>query len=1171
MKAPPTTPQSPQRSRIASRRHHLCRRVAASAAAFLVVLAGTLALAAGPAAAAEPPKWHLTLSPSADYFDPAPFDSHDVYTLEAENIGGKSSDAEPIVLDDTVPDGLSAEAVQFYYEGFGLEPNDGKDLSSALCPSAHECLFPGPLASSFPEGVKHGERLIMQVRVGAPSDFLGSIEDNAEVSGGGATTAATTTTNQVDAEPPLGSGFHRFAAAADAAGQPSSQAGGHPDQLLTEMDFTSRTVRAGGGGWGRLDREPLAEPKDIVAELPPGLIGNPQAIPHCALADFFFGACEINTVVGTVGIAFSESQGAFDQVVPLFNLQPSGEFPGELGYTPNGIPFFLTVTVRSGSDYGLDITNAGTPQVTLTRTYVTTWGIPAAHEHDKIRGKGCKGGPSSHGEAWSSYFIQSPAQVYRDCELTFGSLGNLHGGPAETPEVPFLTMPTSCSGEPLAIGARYDTWELPPGEEGHATAVGPPVDGCNQLKFEPTIEARPTTNLADAPSGFDFNLKVPQNTEGPEGKESPTGVATADLKEATVTLPPGLVVNPSSGAGLEGCSPAQIGLTTPVATVPAHFTETPAACPDASKLGTVEVNTALLHNPLLGAVYLATPHQNPSGNLLAGYIVLEGEGLIIKLAGQFQTDPATGQITASFLENPQTPFEEFKFHFFAGARGALRTPAVCGTYEVHSTLTPWSAPEFGPPAEPAGEFETVAGPTGGACPTSAGQEPHSPVLRAGTESPAAGLYSPFSLKLVRQDGEQEIKGIETTLPEGLVGRLAGTSYCPDAALAAAASKSGAAEQSSPSCPASSEVGTVAITAGAGPTPLNVAGKAYLAGPYKGAPLSLAIITPAVAGPFDLGDVVVRTALFVDPLTTQITAKSDPIPTILEGIPLDVRSITLQVNRPRFTLNPTSCEPMAITGSALSALGASTALTQRFQVGGCPALPFKPSLKISLKGSTKHAGHPGLKAVLTYPKGGPYANVAKALVNLPHSEFIDQGNLNKTCTRPVLLEGACPAKSIYGKAKAWTPLLEKPLEGPVYLVGGFGYKLPALVAELDGQIRVLLVGKVDSGKNKGIRNTFEAVPDAPVEKFVLEMKGGPKYSLLENSENLCARPQKAIASFTAQSGKVLDLHPTVANDCKKKGKKHKGKKHHGGHAGGHGKGGRGTSSSRALAAVLPRGW
>jgi hypothetical protein len=1237
------------------RRHH---RVAAGALSALAVFAGALLLTAAPAAAAEAPRWNLTVTPSTDYFIPGSEETT-FYTIQAEDTGGPTSTSEQLVLEDTPPAGLPADAVHLYLPGSSLGLSELSERG--LCPTATRCEYPGPpltatgdltagsdtvsaliaaegagtltagspvvagvtvaagrftagqpiTGAGIPAGtsitavagssltlsapveagatatgvtltaanalpsVHKGQKFVMQVRVPVPPGSAPTaIEDTARVSSGGGPSAQAAASNQISEQPVYG--LHSFKAPLTGpSAQPYTQAGGHPYQFTTEFNLATASALAGESeGWGEFGGWPVHDPQSLTADLPAGLIVNPQAVPTCELARFFADECPISTIVGTLGFR-DEGHFSFDygHLVPLYNLQPAGAYPGELGYEVGGVPFVITADLH-GSDYAIVSTGLNLAPTGITHSRITLWGVPAEHAHDAVRGKAC----STIGAAAPVIELrifnnpdQQAAQERVEQECALESPNNQGpfpaGGPAETPAVPFVTMPTACplipkpGGEPgeeeaapLLFGARSIPWG-PSGEEATATTTDPGVDGCGELRFEPTIEARPTTNLADSPSGLDFVLKVPQNTEGPEGKEDPNGLATANLKEAVVKLPPGLVVNPSSGAGLEGCSEAQVGILS------AAEKNQPAHCPDASRLGTVEVKTALLHGPLQGSVYLATPHQNPSGNLLAGYIVLEGEGIIIKLAGQFQTNKETGQITASFLENPQTPFEEFKFQFFEGARGALRTPAVCGTYTTTATLTPFSAPESGPPAEPAGEFETTAGPTGGACPNAASQEPHSPVFHAGTESPQAGIYSPFSLKLVRQDGEQEIKGIETTLPKGLIGKLAGVSYCPDAALAAAASKSGQAEQQSPSCPVASEVGSVDVAAGAGPTPLNVPGKAYLAGPYKGAPLSLAIITPAVAGPFDLGTVVVRTALLVNPITAQITAKSDPIPTILEGIPLDVRSITLKMARPNFTLNPTNCEPLAITGTALSALGATTALNQRFQVGGCQALPFKPSLKISLKGSTKHAGHPALEATVTYPQGGPYANIASAQVSLPHSEFIDQGNLNKTCTRPVLLEGKCPATSVYGKAKAWTPLLEAPLEGPVYLVGGFGYKLPALVAELDGQIRVLLVGKVDSDKEKGIRNTFEAVPDAPVSRFVLQMKGGKNYSLLENSENICAKPQKAKATFTAQSGKVAELEPTIANSCKK------GKKHGKGHKHGRGNHKHGRPQQRALLSEL----
>ena len=393
------------------------------------------------------------------------------------------------------------------------------------------------------------------------------------------------------------------------------------------------------------------------------------------------------------------------------------------------------------------------------------------------------------------------------------------------------------------------------------------------------------------------------------------------------------------------------------------------------------------------------------------------------------------------------------------------------------------------------------------------------------------------MRLGRADGEQELGSLQATLPKGLAAKFAGIPYCSDAALAAAATRAGKAEQSNPSCPAS-RIGSVTVGAGPGTNPFNASGTAYLAGPYKGAPMSVAVITPAVAGPFDLGTVVVRNALYVDSETAQGRVVSDPFPKILDGVPLKLRSITVRLDRPNFTLNPTNCSPMSVDAVIHSTDGATANPKNLFQVGGCKDLGFAPKLRIDLKGPTKRAKNPALTATLTYPKGN-YANIASAAVTLPHSEFLDQSHIGTVCTRVQFAAQACPAASVYGYAKAETPLLDNPIEGPVYLRSS-DHKLPDLVADLNGQIHIVLAGKVDSGKGGGIRNTFMAVPDAPVSKFTLTMKGGNK-SLLVNSENICNKPQRAIANFTAQNGKVSNTKPLITNDCKKsKGKKKKAK-------------------------------
>ena len=533
--------------------------------------------------------------------------------------------------------------------------------------------------------------------------------------------------------------------------------------------------------------------------------------------------------------------------------------------------------------------------------------------------------------------------------------------------------------------------------------------------------------------------------------------------------------------------------------------------------------------------------------MLAIYLAVEDQktGIIAKLAGEVTPDPQTGQLTALFKDNPQLPIEEIETHFFNGPKAALKTPLACGTYTTTSTLTPWSTPE-GADANLSDSFATsVAAGGSGPCPSSEAGAPNTPSFTAGTTTPQAAAFSPFVLKLSREDGSQQLTGLDATLPKGLTGKLAGIPYCSEAQIAAAKAREapnmGAVEQQSPSCPLASEVGSVTVGAGAGITPLYVSGHAYLAGPYRGAPLSLAIITPALAGPFDLGAVVARTALYVNPETAQIHAVSDPLPSIIQGIPLDLRSIALKMDRPDFTRNPTSCDPTQILEAASTLADQSAALISPFQVGGCGALKFKPKLAISLKGATKRTGHPALRATLTYPKDGRYANIEDAQVTLPHSEFLDTTHIATVCTRVQFAADSCPKASIYGFARAFTPLLDKPVEGPVYLRSS-NHKLPDLVAALNGQVDVDLVGRVDTGKANGIRNSFEAAPDAPVSKFVLEMKGGRK-GLLVNSEDICRKPQRALASYLAHNGMSYEATPLIKNSCGAKAKKKHGAKAH----------------------------
>jgi hypothetical protein len=1032
----------------------------------------------------------------------------DVYRVTASNVGAKAAKSEAVTVEDTLPPGLAVREVLFRWVGTreNPTPREEEDLSRFCTTTPLKCTIPASFFVELGRTVRPDDRLTMFVVVGVEEPFVSGVVTNiAKVHGGGAPAAETTSHNTIEAGPPA-FGLSAFSNPANGPeGTPSIQAGAHPYELATKIDMTS-VIREDAVG------NPFAtateDPRDIVVDLPPGLAGSALSTPEtCTLAQLTAkgpvneqggSGCPTGSRVGYIRTE-PELLRVFG---PLFNMVPEQGVVAEFGFIgPLGDTHVLYISLApTGEGYVLRTTASEITEIGLTDIATDIYGDPYARN-----------------------------------------------GSALEPHVPTLTNPANCDGQPLVTHVHMDSWPKPgsTGADGNpdfsdprwasATYEAPPVTGCNQLQFEPSIEAKPETNRADSPTGLEVNLKVPQA----EGTET---LGTPPLKKAVVTLPAGMSVNPSSANGLVGCSLADLGMS-----ASGQPNAAPPHCPDASKIGNVELETPALKGVLSGQIYVARQTENPFHTLLALYIVISDPktGVIVKLPGEIKADPVTGQLTTVVDNSPQFPFSELRTHFFGGQRAALRTPAVCGTYKVTTQLTPWSAPESGPPATPSSSFKITQSANGGSCPTTAAAQPNAPSFSAGTLSPFAGAYSPFVLHLAREDGSQEFKSLSVALPQGLIGKLAGLSECSEAALASAAAKSGAAEQASPSCPASSELGTVTVGAGAGLTPFYAQGHAYLAGPYKGAPLSLAVITPATAGPYDLGTVVVRNALQVNPETAQISAVSDEIPHILQGIPLDVRSIALNLTRNQFTLNPTSREKMAISGGITSVLNQSSPLSNPFQVGECKKLGFAPKLSLRLKGDTKRGGTPALKATLTYPKGN-YANIAKASVALPHSEFLDNAHIQTVCTRVQLAASACPKGSIYGKARAFTPLLDKPLEGPVYLGTGYGHELPDLLADLNGQIHVILNGTIDS-IHGGIRNRFEVVPDAPVSKFTLEMQGGSK-GLLENSTNLCAKTNRATARFIAQNGKVDNYNPPViAQGCKKSAKKAAGKKKH------HGKG------------------
>jgi hypothetical protein len=823
--------------------------------------------------------------------------------------------------------------------------------------------------------------------------------------------------------------------------------------------------------------------RDTVVGLPLGLVGNPTAAATCDNADLLpagssNAVCPIASQVGVAKIFTLPGESNADIVVPVYNMVRPIDAPAAFAFNYAGSPVRLIPEVRP-DDYGLSVSSTAITQaIPPLAVDVTIWGVPADPSHD-------------------------PERVN-----TIDPLNVFLGTPSPGPREAFLRNPTGCADEPVSFTAAADSWQAPGAFvsaafssdfEGNAFLFG----GCERLAFTPAMTAKFDVRRAASPAGLNVAIHVPQN-------EAPDSLATPDLRKTVITLPEGVAVSPAAAAGLGACSLGQIGLGT--ADAP--------SCPASSEIGTISLKTPLLEEELSGEVFLARQKENPFGTLLAMYLAIRGPGFYLKIPGKIDADARTGQLTATFDNTPQLPFEDLNVQLFGGANAALVLPDECGTFQTEVQMTSWASSTPYSFTTPLTVDEGCN--TGG----------FSPGLKAGTTNPAAGKFSPFTLQVTREDGEQNLSRIEATLPEGVLAKLAGVPLCPDAQAATG------------TCPVASQVGTTTIGVGAGSNPLYVpeAGKAptavYLAGPYKGAPYSLVVKVPAQAGPFDLGTVTVRNGLYVDPTTTQVTAKSDPLPQILEGIPLSYRDVRVEITRNEFTINPTNCEPMKVTSTLTSSGGKTANPSTPFEAANCEGLGFSPKLALSLKGATTRAKDPALKAVLTAPAG--QANIGKVQVVLPPSVFIDNRHISNPCTRVQFEAGAgngtqCPARSILGKATAYSPLLDQPLTGNVYFRSNGGErKLPDLVASLDGQIHVNLVGFIDSVHKKGTetsrtRNTFAAVPDAPVSKFVLELDGGKK-GLLQNSTNLCKSTNKATVKMDGQNGKVNDFETVVKPSC-----------------------------------------
>jgi hypothetical protein len=897
----------------------------------------------------------------------------------------------------------------------------------------------------------------------------------------------------------------------DEAGDPVTEAGTHPFGITTTLFVDRENIPAGGPckTAGAECETPTGQMRDLRVTLPPGFIGNQTAVPRCAGADFATidksvsqPACDDSTAIGVTGV-----QAEFDPIevgrpfpfyyVPVYNLAPPPGAAAKFGFIVQNVPVTTEIFVSKSFPYNLEARLHNTSQALLFYgAELTIWGNPADSVHDPIRG----------------HCIDALASV----GFTKGEIKSLGNCPAGIAEEALITVPRSCQGT-LTTPFEGFSWQEP-GDLSVATAQTPGMDpaSCAALEFDPTLTSSPTATEGESPTGLNVGIEVAD-----PGLLDPEGTAKADIARTVLRLPEGMSLNTSAAKGLEACSRAQLD----------SASLTSYGCPAASKVGSAEIETPLLDQPLEGALYVASQDDNPFGSLFAVYLVIRNEelGVLVKQPGRIDLSES-GRVTTVFEDLPQFPLSSVAVHLRSGPQAPLLAPRECRSYEIEAELTPSSG---GAPVAAKPAFTISTGPGGGACLT--GPRPFGPGFAAGTLNNTAGSYSPLFMHITRQDGEADITRLDTVLPAGVVAKIAGLGRCSDAAIAAAKARSGRSELASPSCPATSAIGRVEAGAGTGSELTYVGGRIYLAGSYAGNPLSVVVITPAVAGPFDLGNVVLRLALRLNPISARAEidgSASDPIPTILKGVPLHLRDLRVFADRPNFTLNATNCNPLA-TQATLWSLATPFGASDRYQASNCGALAYKPKLTLKLLGATKRGSFPRVRSTLV-PRPGD-ANTAQAVVTMPPSVQIENAHINNPCTRVQFDANACPKASILGKARAYTPLLDQPLEGPVYFRSNGGEReLPDLVADLNGQFRVILVGFIDT-KGKRLRTTFANVPDAPVTRFELNLSGGKK-GLLVFNRGICKQKQRAKLAFTAQNGRPSVTNQVIGTSCKGKGKK-----------------------------------
>jgi hypothetical protein len=1040
--------------------------------------------------------------------------------IDVFNVGAASSNGT-ITVTDILPEGLTAtEAgeLQFPLPEHPLLHSmwecTGNGPGGAVAGATIVNCMNGPELPSFAGGGGVTEpgfegfnnktpQIGIEVNV---SPTQGTGINSVTIGGGGASTSASTTNAVTVSSVPAAFGFAGFDGwFSNADGTLDTQAGSHPYELTTSFDLNS--IFTGG------EMSPVGgEIRDVEVLVPPGLVGNPTAVPQCTRQELNEHVCPNASQVGTAIVTFL---GGGYLPERIFNMVPPAGVPAEFAFEITSVQTILDSAVRSGSDYGITVRSNNIAQRKIIKVVTSLWGVPGDPSHVIWR-TAASGGCS---QAQIEALHPGDLQLEQECK------------PVGVPPKPFLTLPTSCAAPPV-FTIRATSWEHPDARpiedkfQVHDSNHDPTgMTGCEDLVFAPTLTTAPDTSKADTPTGLTVEVKPPAG-----GLADVGGLSPSDIQNTTVALPEGMAINPGQAAGLLACPETEATLK--------ESDEAP-SCPNASKVGTDEIVTPLLAKPLQGNVYILQSNP-PELKLL---VAASGEGVNLKLVGTVHLNQATGQLVTTFAGTPELPFTDFKLSFSGGAQAALATPTACGTYTASSDFNPWSSP-FVADAFPTASFRIESGTNGAPCPPS--PLPFSPNLIAGSTTDQAGGYTDFSLLLQAPDDQQRIEKLQFKTPEGLLGMISKVPLC------------GEPQAAQGTCPAASQIGHTVVASGPGPYPLVVPqpgqppAPIYLTGSYQGAPYGLSIVVPLHVGPFVLPTQIVRAKIEVDRHTSQLTVTTDPLPQFVGGVPTDLRSINAVIDRPGFMFNPTDCNPMSFSGTAFGTQGASAPISSAFQMGSCRSLLFKPDFKASTSGRTSRANGASLDVKVLYPTGdlganqaSSQSNIASVKVELPKKLPSRLTTLQKACTAAQFdaNPAGCPAASIVGHATAVTPVLPVPLMGPAYFVSNGNESFPNLIIVLQGYgVTIDLVGDTFISKAGITSSTFKQIPDVPIASFELTLPEGP-FSALAANGNLCKSTLKMPTDFVAQNGAVLDQATKISvTGCPKAKSKQKARHH-----------------------------